>query len=94
MDIKNTITSSGLYVREFADLCGVSRVAVHTWMAGGVIHYLRKKRIEKLCEAIGSAVQEKELPIIRTRGGEDAEQVEMLIKRIVLKHLKKLAKNR
>lgn len=93
MNIKKIVKSAGIHVEEFAELCGVSRVAVYAWLNGRPINPLRKPRIDKLCGALKSAVDAGDLPIERPkiRRVEKAD-VTKRIRSIVVRHLKLLSK--
>ena len=92
MNLKKLVKRAGIHVDEFAAFCGVSRVAVHGWFNGGTINVLRKPRIDKLMQAIQSAIDSGDLPIERPncRKVEKAD-VTAKIRVIIIKHLKLVA---
>lgn len=95
MNLKKTIDRAGLYVAEFGELCGVSRIAVYAWMKGKPINELRVARVDAIESAVKAATEAGDLPIERpkTRKVDKALATEK-IKKIVIKHLKLIAAGR
>lgn len=89
MTLKNAIRAADIAVGEFAEMAGVSRVALHRWLKGGVINPLREPKINKLKNAINSAVAAKDLPLDKiNRRDPEAKTARMKkIKSIVIKHI-------
>jgi len=95
MNIKKTLKKADIQIKEFAVLCGVSRMSVHLWCDGRPINPLRLPRVEKLLAAIESAVAAKDFPISRPNiRGVDPKFVDEKIKSTVLKHLRPLTESR
>ena len=93
MNLKKLVKKAGIHVDEFAEFCGVSRVAVYGWFRGGTINPLRKPRIDKLMSALQSATDSGDLPIERPKIRRvDKADVTKKIRSIVIKHLKLAAK--
>ena len=93
ISILNVLKLAGLTVSEFAELCGVSRVAVYKWAEGSAIHPLRKQKVEKLLAAIASATQDKDFPpkLVLTRKNEAVSMARRdEIRKTVLDHVKKI----
>lgn len=89
MNLKKLVKQAGIHVDEFAGFCGVSRIAVYGWFKGGTINPLRKPRIDKLMQALQSAIDSGDLPIERPKIRRvDKESVTKKIRAIVIKHLK------
>lgn len=88
MKLKRTINKSGVFIKEFGALCGVSRIAVHVWLAGGRINPLRQSRVEGVAAALDAAVAAGDMPIDRP----DPKGDMLKIQTIVIKHLKLLAR--
>jgi len=95
MNLKKIIKQAGLYVEEFGDLCGVSRISVYAWMKGKPINELRQARVEAIASAVEAATEAGDLPIERphTRKVDKAMATDR-IKKIVIKHLKLIAAGR
>ena len=92
MNLKKLVKSAGIHVDEFAAFCGVSRIAVYGWFSGGTINPLRKPRIDKLMQALQSAIDAGDLPIERPKIRRvDKADVTKKIRSIVIKHLKIIA---
>lgn len=90
--IKQVIEVSGLYVKEFGSLAGVTRAAVHGWMNGANINPLRINRMYKILAAVESAIAAGDLPMSRSgMKGFGADELST-IKGIVVRHLKLLSK--
>ena len=89
MSLKKLVKKAGIHVDEFAAFCGVSRVAVYGWFNGGTINPLRQPRIDKLMQALQSAIGAGDLPIERPKIRRvDKTDVTKKIRAIVIKHLK------
>lgn len=58
------LANSGLTQKEFADLCGVSRVTVNLWARGKMQpHLYIKDRVSGVVDALAEAIQAGKLPI-------------------------------
>ena len=90
--MRQQIKDSGIYVREFAELCGVTRIAVYAWLDGGAIHLARKRRVDKVLEAMASAVEAGDLPIKRpSKKFVDQTAQTKVVTDIIVKHLQLLS---
>lgn len=72
---------------EFAELLGVSRITVNSWVSGRFgVHEARAVKVKKYLAAIAAAVEDKRLPITELVEGE--KRIDAL-RKILLQALKK-----
>jgi len=91
-DMKYLIKKAGLIVGEVANLCGVTRVSVHNWLAGKPINPLRKPRVDKIIKAIANAIQAHDFPLSegKRQGGDAKAARSVQVKEVIIKHLRAL----
>lgn len=72
---------------EFAELLGVSRVTVSSWISGRFgVHEARVVKVKRYLAAIATAVEDKQLPVTKLVEGEKRIDA---VRKILLQALKK-----